>query len=106
VLLNKEGAFAAPGLKYRYSNPGYALLAIVVERVSGEDFGSFLDHEIFKPAGMSNTFLYAGQCDLTGVFCTSGSEREFTLEERWYAHQAIQAFAERARHRRRRSGGL
>jgi len=22
---------------------------------------------------------------VTGVFCTSGSEREFTLEERWYA---------------------
>ena len=31
ALLNKEGSFAAPGLKYRYSNPGYALLAIVVD---------------------------------------------------------------------------
>jgi hypothetical protein len=27
--------------------------------------------------------------DLTGVFCTSGSEREFTLEERWYAHETV-----------------
>lgn len=61
TLLNKEDAFAAPGLKYRYSNPGYALLAIVVERVSGEDFGNFLHHEIFTPLGMSNTYLYAGQ---------------------------------------------
>lgn len=60
ALLKKEDAFAAPGLKYRYSNPGYALLAIVVERVSREDFGTFLDHEIFAPLGMSNTFLYAG----------------------------------------------
>lgn len=32
--------------------------------------------------------------DLTGVFCTSGSEREFTLEERWYAHEAVQAGAD------------
>lgn len=58
ALLNKEGSFAAPSLKYRYSNPGYALLAIVVERVSGEHFGEFLEQEIFQPAGMSHTFLY------------------------------------------------
>ena len=33
--------------------------------------------------------LVAGLSDLTGVFCTSGSEREFTLEERWYAHETV-----------------
>jgi hypothetical protein len=32
---------------------------------------------------------------LTGVFCTSGSEREFTLEERWYAYETVQAGADR-----------
>jgi len=58
ALLNKEGSFAAPGLKYRYSNPGYALLAIVVERGSGKHFGEFLEQEIFQPVGMSSTFLY------------------------------------------------
>jgi hypothetical protein len=34
------------------------------------------------------------QCDLTGDLCTSGSEREFTLKERWYANQEIQAGAD------------
>jgi hypothetical protein len=33
--------------------------------------------------------------DLTGIFCTSGSEREFTLKERWYADEEIQAGADR-----------
>jgi serine/threonine protein kinase len=33
--------------------------------------------------------------DLTGDFCTSGSEREFTLEESWYAHETVQAGADR-----------
>jgi len=32
---------------------------------------------------------------VTGVFCTSGSKREFTLEERWYANEEIQAGADR-----------
>jgi CubicO group peptidase (beta-lactamase class C family) len=58
ALLKREEALARPGLKYRYSNPGYALLGIVLERVSGERFGDFLEQEIFKPVGMSNTFVY------------------------------------------------
>ena len=33
--------------------------------------------------------------DLTGVFCTSESEREFTLEGSWYADEEIQAGADR-----------
>ena len=56
--MKKEDLLAKPGLKYRYSNPGYALLAVVVERVSGERFGQFLEQEIFAPIGMSNTFVY------------------------------------------------
>jgi len=35
------------------------------------------------------------QSDVTGVFCTSGSEREFTLEGSWYADEEIQAGADR-----------
>jgi hypothetical protein len=33
--------------------------------------------------------------DVTGVFCTSGSEREITLEGSWYADEEIQAGADR-----------
>jgi len=58
ALLDKEDLLAKPGLKYRYSNPGYALLAVVVERVSGKRFGEFLNQEIFAPVAMSNTFVY------------------------------------------------
>ena len=32
---------------------------------------------------------------MTGVFCTNGSEREFTLEGSWYADEEIQAGADR-----------
>jgi len=58
ALLKKEDLLAKPGLKYRYSNPGYALLAVVVERASGKRFGEFLKQEVFAPVGMSNTFVY------------------------------------------------
>jgi CubicO group peptidase (beta-lactamase class C family) len=57
ALVKKDDLLAKPGLEYRYSNPGYALLAIVAERVSGKRFGELLEQEIFVPLGMSNTFV-------------------------------------------------
>jgi CubicO group peptidase (beta-lactamase class C family) len=44
-----------PGTGYRYSNSGYALLALTVERASGQTFATFLRDRIFKPLGMSKT---------------------------------------------------
>jgi N-acyl-D-aspartate/D-glutamate deacylase/CubicO group peptidase (beta-lactamase class C family) len=51
-----EPLFAA-GERYEYSNPGYEMLALVVERSSGQIFGEFLKQNIFLPLGMNNTVL-------------------------------------------------
>jgi len=45
----------APGTDYGYSNMGYSLLGIVVERVSGQDYEPFLREELLLPAGMRDT---------------------------------------------------
>ncbi len=45
----------APGEKLEYSNTGYNLLALLVERVSQVPFEEFLRQNIFEPAGMSST---------------------------------------------------
>ena len=58
ALLKKDAEISKPGMKYRYSNAGYALLAIVVQRVSGQRLSDFLTQEIFLPCGMNNTFVY------------------------------------------------
>jgi CubicO group peptidase (beta-lactamase class C family) len=47
-----------PGSQWRYSNTGYAVLAMIVEKVSGESFGAFLHQRIFAPLGMKNTVAY------------------------------------------------
>jgi len=44
-----------PGGKYRYTNAGYVLLAAIVEEVSGQAFESYLQKNIFKPAGLNST---------------------------------------------------
>ena len=44
-----------PGTRYLYSNTGYTLLAVVVERVSGQTLREFTKDQIFEPLGMSQT---------------------------------------------------
>ncbi len=47
-----------PGQRHIYSNTGYAMLALVVERVSGKRFYEFVRDEIFDPLGMNSTFAW------------------------------------------------
>lgn len=42
----------APGTRFRYNNTGYVLLGLIVEKLSGQPWGAFLDTRIFKPVGM------------------------------------------------------
>ena len=44
-----------PGSDYRYSNSNYNLLALILEKVSGERYSDYLQRHIFEPAGMRNT---------------------------------------------------
>ncbi len=46
-----------PGTNRQYSNTGFQLLAMVIERVSGTSFQNFLQRRIFKPLGMTSTYV-------------------------------------------------
>lgn len=47
-----------PGAKWQYSNAGYVVLGAIIEKVSGQDYFTYVKEHIFKPAGMSNTDSY------------------------------------------------
>ena len=47
-----------PGEKWWYSNMGYDLLALLVEKVSGEPFNTYLKKHIWEPAGMNATYAH------------------------------------------------
>lgn len=55
-FVNEPPAFE-PGTQRAYSNAGYVVLGALVERMSGEEYRSYLKQHVFTPAGMTRTGL-------------------------------------------------
>jgi CubicO group peptidase (beta-lactamase class C family) len=55
VVSRQKALNFPPGSEYSYSNTGYNLLAMIVERVSGVSFSEFTRRELFQPLGMTKT---------------------------------------------------
>jgi len=51
----KDSLGFAAGDKWDYSDEGYFLLGMIIEKVSGQPYANFLAERIFQPAGMTNT---------------------------------------------------
>lgn len=58
IIAGTDGTYFPPGTEYRYSNSAYAILAVLVENLSGLSFPEFLQENIFGPVGMTNTVAY------------------------------------------------
>lgn len=58
IIRQTDSANFAPGSAYSYSNSGYAILAVLVENLSGRSFPDFLHENIFAPLDMSGTVAF------------------------------------------------
>jgi CubicO group peptidase (beta-lactamase class C family) len=58
MIAGTDHGYFAPGSAYRYSNTGYVLLGLVIERASGMTLPAFLKARIFAPLHMDHTLLY------------------------------------------------
>ena len=58
LMKRQDHTHFPPGSSYRYSNGGYVLLGLIVEKVSGIPFPEFLRQNIFAPLGMNHTVFY------------------------------------------------
>ncbi|HLE55789.1 MAG TPA: serine hydrolase domain-containing protein [Rhodothermia bacterium] len=58
ILIATDSTYFEPGSAFRYSNSGYAVLALIVEKYSGQTFAEFLKQNIFDPLGMDGTVAY------------------------------------------------
>lgn len=51
-------ATVTPNVRFKYVNTNYALLASIVEAVTGQKFSEYVRANLFIPAGMNNTYFY------------------------------------------------
>ncbi len=58
MMMQQDSTYFPPGTQYRYSNSGYAVLAMVVETRSGQSFAEYLEQNIFMPLEMYRTVAY------------------------------------------------
>lgn len=56
-LMNSGANFSSvTGLRYEYSNTGFALLGNIITRVSGMPYQDYITNNILQPLGMTNTY--------------------------------------------------
>lgn len=55
AVLRDSPTVFKPGLRFEYSNTGYAILGYLLEQVTGTTYGEYLSQEVFRPLGMAST---------------------------------------------------
>lgn len=55
-----------PGTRFRYSNAGFQVLGLIIERVSGQSYYDYVRDHIFIPAGMTSTGYYGPDGEVAG----------------------------------------
>ncbi len=58
LLIKQDSLLFPANSKFEYSNSGYAVLAMIIERVSGKSFKEFMEKEVFEKTGMANSTVY------------------------------------------------
>ncbi|MHA1828176.1 MAG: serine hydrolase domain-containing protein, partial [Candidatus Heimdallarchaeaceae archaeon] len=57
-LIEKEKLAFSPGERFQYSNSGFEVLGMIIERISGKSYFDFVKENVFLPAGMTNSDSY------------------------------------------------
>jgi len=58
LMMEQDSTYFIPGTKYRYSNSGYAVLVMIIEKISGMTFADYLKDNIFEPLMMKSTVAF------------------------------------------------
>ena len=59
-----DSTYFTPGTKFRYSNTAFCLLALVIEKVSGMPYATYMQQNIFTPAGMLHSTIWGEQANI------------------------------------------
>ncbi len=59
IIKNKDKIQTGkPGGAFNYSNTNFAMLALIIEKISGQSYGQYLSEKFFKPLNMEDTYVF------------------------------------------------
>ncbi len=89
MMNEKPATYNRPARKFSYCNTNYALLALIIEKISGMSYENFMAQRIFKPLGMKNTWVHNSQRDATHKNITVGHTGFGKIEAEEYADEVL-----------------
>ena len=92
-LKNTDTLFFEPGTRYRYSNPAFNGLALIIEKLTGRKWQDYINTSIFKPSGMLTSTITDGPHPQKGVSHGYIKNREGIYEELDYGEEPTFAAA-------------
>jgi CubicO group peptidase (beta-lactamase class C family) len=61
MVTKRPAPAAMPNRVFRYCNTNYVILALIIEKITGQDFPSYMSETIFKPLKMENTYVFSAK---------------------------------------------
>lgn len=81
---------APPGTEFHYSSPGYAMLGMLVSRISGKPLPEFLAERVFKPAAMDQS-TFVDNWEIVPERAQGYRRAEGKIKKGWYLGQYLHA---------------
>ncbi len=80
-----------PGTRFTYSNTNFVLLALIIEKVSGQSFPDFMRQKYFEPLGMHHTYVFTMKDSLTATqsYAANGTLWQYDCLEGTYGDKNI-----------------
>ncbi len=65
IAQHKPALISVPGEKFNYCNTGYAVLSVILEKISGMTYSELLNKRIIQPLGLKNTYVQTVQMPIS-----------------------------------------
>lgn len=59
MITHKPAVYSFPNRSFHYCNTNFALLALIIEKVTGQTYPEYIKNDIFIPLGMNNSFVFS-----------------------------------------------
>ena len=61
MVTKRPAPAAMPNRVFKYCNTNFVMLALIIEKITGQDFPTYMAETIFKPLKMENTFVFSAK---------------------------------------------